>query len=450
MQTFHTTQTLSTAEINTLLNAYNGAISEAENLHARYLETPSIQLLADESLRYKTISEICGLLAQKHSRSPIVREDWLAKQRRADARIRELVRLANNEPEPESTPVFPDVGQDPAEAQTAQKRTGKPKSSGGRSRSGDEITDETVQSWIREAPEHGFEGVAGMHDLVDKLKKSLPNPAADMVKDHMGVSRVNGIFLYGPPGCGKTHCIKAFIHELMKDNESNPPEERYTYMFLSGSDIHDKYVGGAEQRVKRAFEEAQKRSPCILFIDEIENVCRDRNTPNLPGHAWATTAQFLNSFNDLVSSKKKVFFIGATNYPNMVEGAMLDRVKLIPVPLPDAEAREKRFEMLLAQERRLKLEAGFCCMDMAKATINYSYRDFDHLVEDLTNAMIEELLPIYGEDGKAMVEAMTSGAYPLRRDLFMKVLSNYRPSKKDDIIRSLDAWDSKIQKSPEG
>lgn len=490
---------MQSSTITQLVNAYKGAITKAEKLHARYMTEPSIQLLADESLCYKNASEICGKLASAYVSQPTIHDDWLEKQRRADHQIRVLVSIATNEPLPEYTPVFADVPPAPrrtggtknpklggaddkeqTETETTESgSTGKTTKSGGKQKHGDEVSEETVKTWIHDdPPDHGFEAVAGMEDLIKQLRSCLPDEAADKVKDHMGVSNITGIFLYGPPGCGKTFCIEAFIHELMTsgmvEEEADTEEQqepgktetegaddqteqeeapkkkyRYTYMSLSGGDIHDKYVGGAERRVKRAFQEAEKRAPCILFIDEIENVCRNRSEPNLPGHAWATTAEFLNSYNHLISSHKKVIFIGATNYPNMVEGAMRDRVKLIQVPLPDVKARQCRFEQLLRskdddKKPRLILEPGFDTLDMAKATINYSYRDFGHLIEELTAAMYEEMIPIYGKDGDAMVRAMETGEYPLRRDLFMKVLANYVPSKKDEMIRTLDAWTNDI------
>ena len=100
---------MSTAQLNMLVNAYRGAINQAERLHDRYRQDPSIQLLADESLQYKTAADICGLLANEHSTSELVRGDWLAKQRRAEEKIREIKRLADNEPEPVRDPVFADV-----------------------------------------------------------------------------------------------------------------------------------------------------------------------------------------------------------------------------------------------------------------------------------------------------------------------------------------------------
>ena len=100
-------------------------------------------------------------------------------------------------------------------------------------------------------------------------------------------------------------------------------------------------------------------------------------------------------------------------------------------------------------EGKVQLEPGFTYADMAEEADNYNYRDFNRLLVNLTDAMMEELLPVYGEDeqaGEAMVNAAVSGEYQLTRKLFSKVIGTFRPSKKDKDIRNLDAWDAATQK----
>lgn len=449
------------SDLNRLVNEYRGKIGRAESLKMDYQLNPKRSLLVEQCQCYKDAADICGRLAQLYSHKEQDRNEWLENQADAERQMRRIVSLATNRPLPEEPDYFagmapkvpeasnpfankqptaaPQGGAQPqAQAQPQPQRPAAPK--GKKAPSPDGISDEVVESWFRESPKHGFEAVAGMEDLVRQLRNYVRNVAAAKVKEHMGVGRIHSFFLYGPPGCGKTFVIKAFVHELMKQG--------YSYMFLTGGDIHNSLVGEAEKRVERAFLEAQRHAPCILFIDEIDSVCRNRSTPNIPNHAMATTTAFLNGYNNLVDSNENVIFIGATNYPNMVDAAMLDRVKMIQVPLPDLKAKANRFRMGL--EGKVHNEPGFTYEDMADAADNYSYRDFGRLFAELTDAMTEELTPIYGEDGDAMVNALTSGDYLLTRELFNKVLSAYHPSKKDEIIRSLDAWDDNIQKTIEG
>lgn len=299
-----------------------------------------------------------------------------------------------------------------------------------------EVPQEVVDRWIKsdpndpETPKHGFESVAGMEELVEKLKSCVRDVSATQINKYLGMDTVNSFFLYGPPGCGKTFISKAFAYELQKQG--------YKYMTLSGGDIHNSLVGESEKYVERAFREAENLAPCILFIDEIDSVCRNRSLPNIPSHAMSTTTAFLTGYNGICNSDKPIIFIGATNYPNLVDDAMLDRVELIKLPLPDMKVREHTFKMIF--ENIVKNEEGFTYEDMADETDNYNQRDIKRLCKNIKRLIKKDLQNRYSDDAEA-VKAMKSGEYRLSRKLFMKALSSYVPSKKEDILRSLDAWD---------
>lgn len=299
-----------------------------------------------------------------------------------------------------------------------------------------EVPQEVVDGWFKDAPKHGFEKVAGMEELVEKLKNCVRDVSANQINKYLGMDSVSSFFLYGPPGCGKTFISMAFANELMKQG--------YNYMSLSGGDIHNSLVGESEKYVERAFKEAEKRAPCILFIDEIDSVCRNRSLPNIPSHAMSTTTAFLTGYNEICNSDKPIIFIGATNYPNLVDNAMLDRVELIKLPLPDIKVREHTFRMIF--EKIIKNEPGFTYEDMADETDNYNQRDIKRLCKNIKHLIKKDLQSVYSEDSKC-VEAMESGEYTLKRELFMNALKAYEPSKKDDVIKSLDAWDMDREKS---
>ena len=121
----------------------------------------------------------------------------------------------------------------------------------------------------------------------------------------------------------------------------------YKYLKLCGADILSRFVGDGEKVVKRLFEEARDNAPCIVFVDEIDGVCKDRNLPNLPEYSRTLTTAFLEGYNSIIETTlkseenqepKPIIFIGATNYPGLVDNAMMDRVELLRVPLPDTEA----------------------------------------------------------------------------------------------------------------
>ena len=472
------------SELHLLINQYRAAINQAERARREYEIAPSRKLLEAQCNYYMNAADLCGQIALLYPKKA-EQDEWLKNQAEAELQMQRICDIAEGRVAPETTDYFsgmrrsghtsgaPDYGYSGHAADTGRKaapaaqpprkntedQSGKTEPGEGKNgykRTGikptDGISEDVVESWFRESPKHGFNMVSGMVDLVKKLRDHVSDMAAARFKERMGVSSTHSYFLYGPPGCGKTYIIEAFIHELMKQG--------YSFMKLSGADIHASLVGEAEKRVERAFKEARRHAPCILFIDEIDSVCRNRSTPNLPNHAMITTNAFLNAYNEMVSDDKPVIFIGATNYPHMVDVAMADRTEMVRVPLPDLPAKANKFRMLFEEkvtdadgnthvETKIALEPGFTYMDMAEETDNYSYRDFGRLQNCLVNALLEELRPHYGqtvEDGDAMYQAVSSGEHPLTRELYMKVVSSFQPSKKDEIIRSLDAWDADIQK----
>ena len=470
------------SELYLLINQYRASINKAQLAMREYEISPSKKLLVEQCEHYKDAADLCGQIALRYPKRED-RDEWLAHQAEAERQMERIYGIATGRVQPESPDYFAGMRrpgysgaasgfshggyvreeapvpnakprqeqpaeqsepQQPAEGINGYKRTGLKPTDG--------ISEDVVQSWFRESPKHGFDKISGMTDLVEKLREHVSDMAAARFKARLGVSNTNSFFLYGPPGCGKTYIVEAFIHELIKQG--------YCFMKLSGADIHASLVGEAEKRVERAFKEARRHAPCILFIDEIESVCRNRSTPNLANHAMNTTNAFLNAYNELIADDKPVIFIGATNYPQMVDVAMADRTEMVRVPLPDLAAKANKFRMLFEEkitdedgnshyEKKIALEPGFTYMDMAEETDNYSYRDFGRLQNHLVNALLAELRPHYGktaEDGEKMYQAVSSGEHPLTRELYMKVVNTLQPSKKDEIIRSLDAWDADIQK----
>lgn len=296
--------------------------------------------------------------------------------------------------------------------------------------------DDAVETWFKDAPKHSFEDVSGMSEMKEKLKHCISDSKLDKIREFLKIKKVHSYFFIGPPGCGKTYIIEAFAHELM-DND-------YKFLSLVGSDILSRFVGEAEKIVTRLFEEAEKNAPCIIFIDEVDGVCKNRSLPHLPEYAASITTAFLTGYNRINSSDKPIIFIGATNYPKQVDNAMLDRVEILRVPFPDKEARKSAFERSFS--KIFDLEENFTYENMAELTDKYNYRDIDRLVTTIKNAVLKEVMAKYVIEDKA-VEALLSKEYKLRRDIFEKAQSECLPTPKEDIIKELDEWEESFTKS---
>lgn len=314
-------------------------------------------------------------------------------------------------------------------AQTEQKTQKKDQS----------VSDEVVNSWIKPTPSHSFDDVTGMAEVKEKLRSCIDDIKLQAIKDYLGIRKNKTLFFVGPPGCGKTYIVEAFAHELA--------DQGYSFMSLSSADILGKYVGDSEKIIKRLFEEALDRAPCIVFLDEIDGVCRNRNSPNLPEYASSMTTAFLMGYNTLSNSKAPVIFVGATNYPSRVDSAMHDRLEVVFLDFPDADARALKFRQELGE--KIKLVGDFSFEEMADLTAangyaHFNYRDIVRLCELIKLEVLKSGIKKYGDEGQT-IDALKNGDFGLSREIFCDVLSGFRPSDKRAIIDEIDNFNKAYQ-----
>jgi transitional endoplasmic reticulum ATPase len=156
----------------------------------------------------------------------------------------------------------------------------------------------------------GFSAIAGMKELKEQVKldiiDALRNPQ-EYAK--YGVTIPNGMLLYGPPGCGKTFFAKHFAQEV-----------GFNFILATPSTLKSKYINATQQNISKMFKEAEKNAPIIIFIDEINEL--------LPSRDSDIHEMYRESVNEMLAQmdrtgEKGIFIIGATNYPNMIDSAML-------------------------------------------------------------------------------------------------------------------------------
>lgn len=287
---------------------------------------------------------------------------------------------------------------------------------------------EEMARWFRKQPAHSFDDVAGMEDVKTLLTGSLKRMKRDGIAKRLRQPRQKSFLFIGLSGCGKTYVAEAFIHELM--------DVGYKYIFLQASDILSRYVGEAEKIVDRVFQMARENAPCVVFIDELDGLCKNRSLPNLPQHAATLTTAFLTAHNQIADSDSQVIFIGATNYPDQLDTAMHNRVQLVRVSLPPKEARaqvfEKEFKGIVAMED--DVDGAW----MADQTEGYDYRDIcKRLIPAVKEKISDDLMEKYQDDALA-VNALDDGSYRLGRKLFEAARKQCVPSPKDES--AIDAW----------
>ncbi|KKL80767.1 hypothetical protein LCGC14_2001460 [marine sediment metagenome] len=184
-----------------------------------------------------------------------------------------------------------------------------------------------------EAAKTTFRDVAGAEEAKEELKELIEFLKTPQKFQRLGAKIPKGILLVGPPGCGKTLLARAVA------GEAGVP-----FFSISGSDFVEMFVGVGASRVRDLFEQGRKNAPCIIFIDELDAVGRQRFAGIGGGHdeKEQTLNQLLVEL-DGFSSRKGVIIIAATNRPDVLDMALLRPGRFdrkITVNIPDIRERE--------------------------------------------------------------------------------------------------------------
>ena len=439
-----------TQEMDERSMQYSNLVRQAERLHADNDGKPT---KAEADLYYRA-AKVCEEIMSLNVSQRAVRAQWEYRKIDCENNFNRIADILAPPPPPK-----PKV--DPAEQKTPQTNTPGPKTGDGKvpntSKSGfttahasKEVPVEMIEKWFKDVHDKGFDKVVGRTELKERLINEVASFGWEKVDSTLDINPVQCYFLYGPPGTGKTHLIKAFASELKKNG--------FNFMQLVGSDIHASYVGVAEKIVTAAFAVAEEKEPCMIFIDEIDNLCVSRDG-KAEGHEKRLTVAFMEAYNKFKESGRRLIFMGATNHPGMVDEAMLDRITLIKIPLPAHEDRVGYFTRLIMDAEtktpKLAMEEGFTIEDMAKATDNYSYRDLDRLKDfmlaKLKGQAIKECT-VKDADGNVdkkasdqrASEAIVSGKIKLTRALFDQTRKENPPSDKTKSRQELKEFEERV------
>ena len=178
-----------------------------------------------------------------------------------------------------------------------------------------------------------FKDVAGLKEEKEEVEELIDFLKSPKKFEKMGARIPKGVLLVGPPGTGKTLLAKAIA------GEANVP-----FFFISGSDFVELFVGVGASRVRDMFKEAKRNAPCLIFIDEIDAVGRQRGTGLGGGHdeREQTLNQLLTEM-DGFGENEGIIIIAATNRPDVLDPALLRPGRFdrqVTVSLPDANERE--------------------------------------------------------------------------------------------------------------
>ena len=217
-----------------------------------------------------------------------------------------------------------------------------------------------------------FKDVAGVEEAKEELEEIIEFLKEPKKFQRLGGKIPKGVLLIGPPGTGKTLLAKSIA------GEANVP-----FFSISGSDFVELFVGVGASRVRDLFEEGKKHAPCLIFIDEIDAVGRQRGTGLGGGHdeREQTLNQLLVEM-DGFSANEGVIIIAATNRPDILDSALLRAGRFdrrIVVSTPDVKGRE---EILKVHTRNSTLAKNVDLKVLARSTPGFTGADIANMVNE--------------------------------------------------------------------
>ncbi|MGH9146399.1 MAG: AAA family ATPase, partial [Vicinamibacterales bacterium] len=278
------------------------------------------------------------------------------------------------------------------------------------------------------APAVSYEDIGGLEREVGRVREIVELPLKhSRIFERLGILPPKGVLLYGPPGTGKTLLARAVA-----------AESRVHFIHLNGPEIMRKFYGESEAKLREVFEEAARRAPAILFIDEIDAVAPKR--AEVTGEVEKRVVAQLLSLMDGFVSRGQVIVIGATNIPEVLDPALrrpgrFDRE--IEIGVPNTQAR---LQILKIHTRAMPLGPDVSLDEIAEHSHGFVGADLEALCQEVGMIALRRFLstapvvlpgattamtPAFDRDG---VGSADLAALQVTRDDFVAGLKEVEPS----------------------
>jgi transitional endoplasmic reticulum ATPase len=278
--------------------------------------------------------------------------------------------------------------------------------------------DASAQKWIvKEKPSVRFDDVAGLDDVKQDIRLRMIYPFTHPeLAERFDIQAGGGVLLYGPPGTGKTMLARATAGEIDA-----------TFFRVSPAEVLSKWVGEAEQNIRKLFDAAAAEPRSIIFIDEIEALVPARRDEG-SSVMQRVVPQILQGMEGFEQDERRpILFMGATNVPWQLDPAVLRPGRFdekVYIPLPDLAARRKIIEMNLAH----RPVAGEVDVErLAQRLEGYSGADIKYICD--RSAVIPFLKGVSGDTDEQITAAV-----------IQDVLAATPPSVTPEQVRRFEQW----------
>lgn len=229
-----------------------------------------------------------------------------------------------------------------------------------------------------------YEDVGGLRHQVQRIREMIELPLRHpQVFERLGIDAPKGVLLHGPPGCGKTLIARIIAQEA-----------NAAFYTVSGPEIIHKFYGESEAHLRKIFDEAARKGPSIIFLDEIDAIAPRRD--KVVGDVEKRVVAQLLALMDGLNRRQNLIVIAATNLPNAIDPALrrpgrFDRE--IAIPIPD---RDGRREILDIHSRGMPLNEDVSLDHLAEITHGYVGADLEALCREAAMGTLRRLLPNIG------------------------------------------------------
>jgi transitional endoplasmic reticulum ATPase len=295
------------------------------------------------------------------------------------------------------------------------------------------VISERTEIQLMEKPAKGFgsvkatgttyENVGGLRTEVQRVREMIELPMKHPeVFQKLGIEPPKGVLLHGPPGTGKTLIAKAVA------NESGA-----NFLSIAGPEIMSKYYGESEQRLREIFEEANRNTPSIIFIDELDSIAPKRS--EVTGEVERRVVAQLLAMMDGLKERGQVVVIGATNRVDAIDPALrrpgrFDRE--IEIGVPD---RNDRVEILQIHVRNMPIAESVDLESLADRTHGFVGADVNALCKEAAMKALRRYLPDLGTEDEIPQEIVEKMS--VTGDDFEEALKGIEPSAMREVLVEL-------------